>query len=218
MKKRTVRHVLFGTVQYGLMLFYAVFLVLPVFFSFMSSIRPSEEIFKYASPFSLATFIPRQISLESFRSLFIDYEFMKPLTNTVVVCAVTVVLGLALNALAGFAFAKFRFRGKNILFLMVILTMMIPFEAIAIPLYSLCHQLNMLNTKSALILPAVANGTYIFLFKNAFEEIPDSLAESARIDGASWLAVFTRIYIPLTKPIMVSAGLLIFFYQWQSFV
>lgn len=92
------------------------------------------------------------------------------------------------------------------------------FEAIAIPLYSLCHQLNMLNTKSALILPAVANGTYIFLFKNAFEEIPDSLAESARIDGASWLAVFTKIYIPLTKPIMVSAGLLIFFYQWQSFV
>ena len=166
----------------------------------------------------LSTFIPRQISLESFRSLFVDYEFMKPLVNTVVVCAVTVVLGLALNALAGFAFAKFRFRGKHVLFLMVILTMMIPFEAIAIPLYSLCHQLNMLNTKSALILPAVANGTYIFLFKNAFEEIPDSLAESARIDGASWLAVFTKIYIPLTKPIMVSAGLLIFFYQWQSFV
>ena len=98
MKKRTVKHVLFGTVQYGLMLFYAVFLVLPVFFSFMSSIRPSEEIFKYASPFSLSTFIPRQISLESFRSLFVDYEFMKPLVNTVVVCAVTVVLGLALNA------------------------------------------------------------------------------------------------------------------------
>ena len=93
MKKRTVKHVLFGTVQYGLMLFYAVFLVLPVFFSFMSSIRPSEEIFKYASPFSLSTFIPRQISLESFRSLFVDYEFMKPLVNTVVVCAVTVVLG-----------------------------------------------------------------------------------------------------------------------------
>ena len=89
MKKRTVKHVLFGTVQYGLMLFYAVFLVLPVFFSFMSSIRPSEEIFKYASPFSLSTFIPRQISLESFRSLFVDYEFMKPLVNTVVVCAVT---------------------------------------------------------------------------------------------------------------------------------
>ena len=103
------------------------------------------------------------------------------------------------------------------LFLMVILTMMIPFEAIAIPLYSLCHQLNMLNTKSALILPAVANGTYI-LFKNAFEEIPDSLAESARIDGASWLAVFTKIYIPLTKPIMVSAGLLYFSINGSPFV
>ena len=101
---------------------------------------------------------------------------MKPLVNTVVVCAVTVVLGLALNALAGFAFAKFRFRGKHVLFLMVILTMMIPFEAIAIPLYSLCHQLNMLNTKSALILPAVANGTYIFLFKMHFvRKLPDSL-------------------------------------------
>lgn len=218
MKNRTVRHIAFGTVRYGLMLFYGAFLILPVFFSLMSSIRPSEEIFKYASPFTLATFIPKEISMESFRSLFIDYEFTKPLVNTVVVCAVTVIMGLALNALAGFAFAKFRFKGKEILFLLVILTMMIPFEAIAIPLYSLCHQFNMLNTKSALILPAVANGTYIFLFKNAFEEIPDSLAESARIDGASWISVFTKIYIPLAKPIMVSAGLLIFFYQWQSFV
>ena len=218
MNERAFKRMVFGTVQYGLMCLYGIFLILPVFFSFMSSIRPSEEIFKYASPFSLATFIPREISLESFRSLFIDYEFLKPLINTVLVCVITVILGLALNALAGFAFAKFQFKGKRAMFLMVILTMMIPFEAIAIPLYSLCHQLDILNTKSALILPAVANGTYIFLFKNAFEEIPGSLAESARIDGASWLAVFTRIYIPLTKPIMVSAGLLIFFYQWQSFV
>lgn len=218
MNERAFKRMVFGTVQYGLMCLYGIFLILPVFFSFMSSIRPSEEIFKYASPFSLATFIPREISLESFRSLFIDYEFLKPLINTVLVCVITVILGLALNALAGFAFAKFQFKGKRAMFFMVILTMMIPFEAIAIPLYSLCHQLDILNTKSALILPAVANGTYIFLFKNAFEEIPGSLAESARIDGASWLAVFTRIYIPLTKPIMVSAGLLIFFYQWQSFV
>lgn len=218
MKNRTVKHIAFGTIQYGLMLLYAIFLILPVFFSLMSSIRPSEEIFKYASPFTLSTFIPKTLSLEAFRSLFVDYGFMRPLVNTVAVCGVTVVVGLALNGLAGFAFAKFHFKGKGFLFLLVILTMMIPFEAIAIPLYSLCHQLNLLNTRSALILPGVANGTYIFLFKNAFEEIPDSLSESARIDGAGWLTVFTKIYIPLTKPIMVSAGLLIFFYQWQSFV
>lgn len=217
MKKRILKGMT-AAVKYALMTLYAFFLILPVFFSIMSSIRPSDEIFKYATPFTLSTFIPRQFTLESFRSLFVDYAFYTPLWNTVMVCVWTVVMGLALNALAGFAFAKFQFKGKNILFMVVILTMMIPFEAIAIPLYSLCHNLDMLNTKSALILPAVANGTYIFLFKNAFEEIPDSLAESARMDGARWLSVFIRIYIPLTKPIMVSAGLLIFFYQWQSFV
>ena len=218
MKTLSLKRMAVGTLTYSLMTFYAFFLILPVFFSVMSAIRPSDEIFKYATPFTLATFIPKELTLESFRSLFVDYKFMTPLWNTVVVCVWTVILGLVFNALAGFAFAKFRFKGKKVLFTLVILTMMIPFEAIAIPLYSLCHQLNMLNTKSSLVLPAVANGTYIFLFKNAFEEIPDSLAESARMDGARWFDVFIRIYVPLTKPIMVSAGLLIFFYQWQSFV
>ena len=218
MKKRTPKSILGGAVKYALMICYSFFLILPVFFSIMSSIRPSDEIFKYATPFTLSTFIPKQLTLESFRSLFVDYGFVTPLWNTVEVCLWTVVMGLVFNALAGFAFAKFRFKGRNFLFMIVILTMMIPIEAIASPLYSLCHKLNILNTKSALILPAVANGTYIFLFKNAFEDIPDSLAESARMDGARWIDIFLRIYVPLTKPIMVSAGLLIFFYQWQSFV
>lgn len=207
-----------AVLKYVVMTLYALFLILPVYYALISSIRPASDIFKYAAPFSAKTLIPDTFTLESFVSLFGTYKFLRPLANTVYVCAVTVLLGILFNAMAGFAFAKIRFRFKNFWFMLVVVTMMIPFEAIAIPLYSLVYNLNMVNTRAALILPAVANGTYIFLFKNSYEDIPHSLYEASIIEGASRMRTFYKIYLPLSKPIMVSAGLLIFFYQWQSYM
>ena len=205
-------------IKYLLMVLYAIFLIMPVIYAFSSAFRPASEIFKYSAPFSYRTLIPEKLTLESFRSLFFDYNFLKPLMNTVSVCLITVVLGILLNAMAGFAFAKIDFKGKEWMFTLVIITMIIPFEAIAIPLYSLIYNIKLVNTRTALILPAVANGTYIFLFKNAYEDIPHSLYEAGIVEGASRFKVFRSLYLPLSKPIMVSAGLLIFFYQWQSYM
>lgn len=120
--------------------------------------------------------------------------------------------------MAGFSFAIFNFPGKKILFTIVIITFLIPFEAIAIPLYMLVRKLGWINTIYALIIPAISNGLTIFLFRQFFLGIPNDLKEAAIIDGAGWFRIYWQIYLPLAKPAAISAGLLLFLSQWQAFV
>jgi len=120
--------------------------------------------------------------------------------------------------MAGFAFTVFNFPGKKILFAMVIISFLIPFEAIAIPLYITVRRLGWLNTIYALIIPTIANGLSIFLFRQFFLGIPNDLKEAALLDGAGWFRIYWQIYLPLSKPAAISAGMLLFLSQWQSFV
>jgi multiple sugar transport system permease protein len=204
--------------KYAFLTLYAAFVLLPLLFALLSSIRPSKEIFQYVTPFQLRSFIPTRIDLGAYVRLFGKHHFGVPVFNTAVVGILTVVLGIFVNSLAGFVFAKFTFRTKQLWFAIVLVTMMIPYEAIAIPLYALIYNIKWINTLQALIVPAIANGLYIFLFKQFFEEIPASLSESARIDGARWFRIYFQIFVPLTKSVVLSAGLLIFFFQWHAFV
>ncbi|MBU5445415.1 carbohydrate ABC transporter permease [Paenibacillus sp. MSJ-34] len=121
-------------------------------------------------------------------------------------------------SMGAFAFAKFHFPGKNALFGFVLLSFMIPFEVIAIPLYGLVDGLGWIDTYYGLIVPAVANGLVIFLYRQFFLDLPDALIESARMDGAGWLRIYTGIIMPLCKPVTVSAGLMLFISQWESFM
>jgi multiple sugar transport system permease protein len=215
---RSFKTALEGTAKYTFLTLYAAFVLLPLLFALLSSIRPSREIFQYVSPFQLRSFVPTAIDLGSYVRLFGKYRFGIPVLNTTVVGILTVVLGIFINSLAGFVFAKFTFRTKQLWFGLVLVTMMIPYEAIAIPLYALIYNIKWINTLQALVVPAIANGLYIFLFKQFFEEIPASLSESARIDGATWFRIYFQIFVPLTKSVVLSAGLLIFFFQWHAFV
>jgi multiple sugar transport system permease protein len=106
----------------------------------------------------------------------------------------------------------------NILFFFIVLTFLVPFEAIAIPLYTVVRSIGWLDTYQGLIGPGVANGIVIFLFRQFFAQIPRELAESARLEGASWVTILFRIYLPLSKPVVISAALLIFLFQWESFL
>lgn len=150
--------------------------------------------------------------------LFTERGFGQIFLNTFFVGAANVIGGLLLGSMAAFAFVYFEFRGKTLLFLLVLLTFMIPFEVISIPLYSLVNSLGWVDTYAGIIIPGIANGLVIFLFRQFFLELPTSLVESARMDGASWLRVYTRIVMPLCKPVTVSASLLIFIQQWESFL
>lgn len=196
----------------------ALIVLLPLAFALVSSFRPLDEIYKYMSPVTWRTFWPSELTFEAYQSLFVDRGFGRTLLNTFLVGFSSVLGGLVLGSMAAFAFVYFEFRGKAALFLLVLLTFMIPFEVISIPLYSLVNQLGWIDTYAGIIVPGLANGLVVFLFRQFFLELPYSLIESARMDGASWGRVYARIVMPLCKPVTVSASLLIFIQQWESFM
>ena len=131
---------------------------------------------------------------------------------------VTVPCTIAICALAAYAFAFYNFRFKKQLFTMFLLTFMIPGEAIALPMYSLVNSMGLVNTYAGLILPALANGLVLFLFVQFFSETPKALLESVEIDGGGWWTCFTKIVLPLSKPIIITAGLMIFVTQWNDYL
>jgi multiple sugar transport system permease protein len=199
-------------------LFVCVVFILPLWWALSSSLRPLDDIFKYISPFSWKAFVPDKMTFAAYATIFAQKGYGMAVFNSVLVAGVTVMLGLVINGFAGYAFAVLRFPGRNVLFFFIVLTFLIPFEAIAIPLYTVVRSIGWLDTYQGLIGPGVANGIVIFLFRQFFAQIPRELAESARIEGASWVTILFRIYLPLSKPVVISAALLIFLFQWESFL
>jgi multiple sugar transport system permease protein len=214
--RRRMRRRLRILLLYLLLVAVAVLTLLPLVWSIASSFTPLPEIYKYAVPFSWRAFLPSDFTLQAYKDLFAN-SFGTSLLNTLFVCALTIGGGIAVNAPAGFAFAMFNFPGKRILFAVVLITFLVPFEVLAIPLYVLVNLLHMDNSYYALILPAVANGIVIFLFRQFFLDMPRELLEAGRVDGLNWFGVFWYIVMPISTPVMVSAGLVLFLSQWQAF-
>ena len=195
-----------------------ILFVLPLWWALTSSLRPLEDIFKYVSPFSWKALVPDRLTFEAYATIFSQKNFGTAVFNSTFVAGATVLLGLVVNGFAGYAFAVLRFPGRDALFFLIVLSFLVPFEAIAIPLYTVVRSIGWLDTYQGLIGPGVANGIVIFLFRQFFAQIPRELAEAARLEGASWFAILFRIYLPLSKPVVISAALLIFLFQWESFL
>lgn len=195
-----------------------LFSALPTLWALTSSLRDNAEIMKYILPFSVRTVIPEALTLEAYQNIFTIRTFGRAVLNTIMICTITIGVGLLINSLAGYSLSKFNYRFRNALFMLVVFTIMIPGEGITIPLYSIVHSMGLTNTYWALLLPMFANGIVIFLFKQFFEELPDSLLESAALDGCGPTATFFRIVVPLSKPAMISAGLTLFISQWDAFL
>jgi multiple sugar transport system permease protein len=201
---------------YAVLVALSVLTLLPLVWSVASSFTPLNDIFKYAVPFSWHAFLPSNFTLQAYQDLAAS-SYPRALFNTVLVCAITVAAGILVNSLAGFAFAVFTFPGKRALFVLVLVTFLIPFEVLALPLYVIVNTLHFSNSYQALILPALANGIVVFLFRQFFIDTPRELLEAARVDGLNWFGIYVRIVIPISTPVMVSAGLVLFLSQWQSF-
>jgi multiple sugar transport system permease protein len=201
---------------YLLLIVASALTLLPLAWSIAASFTPLDQIFKYTVPFSWHALFPQTFTLQAYHDLLFS-SFTRALLNTIFVCAATVVGGIIFNSMAGFAFAGFEFPGKRLLFILVLVTFMVPFEVLALPLYVLANNLQLANSYQALILPALANGIVIFLCRQFFLDTPRELLDAARVDGLSWFAVYWRIVLPLSTPVLVSGGLVLFLSQWQSF-
>jgi ABC-type glycerol-3-phosphate transport system permease component len=198
------------------MMLVALALLLPLYWMLISSLRPSDEIFRYASDWGWRTLFPARLTAEHWANA-LSGDYLRAILNSLVVALSTVALGIVINALAGFAFAVFDFPGRNVLFVAVLASFMMPFEAIVLPLYHLMRFLGWTDSYRALIFPEVASGFVIFLFRQFFIGIPRELFEAARVDGASWWQVWWRIAMPLTGPTIATAALMLFILQWEAF-
>ena len=171
MKKKVVAREI---VYYIILLLITSFVILPIIIAITNSLRRNySEIFAYSNKISLYTFLPESPTLAHYVELFKEWNFWRPVVNSFFVSVVTVLGGFLVNALAGFAFAKYQFKGKTVLFTIFLFSFMIPFEVISIPLYKTTGNLGLLNTRLALILPMTGNGMIIFLYRQFFKEIPD---------------------------------------------
>ena len=190
----------------------------PILFCLSASLRTQEDLFQSMFPFSFRALIPTKITFENYVIIFTKYEFWRPILNTVIVTAYTIFFGCLVNSIAGFAFTCFEFKGKKVLYGLVLISFMVPFESIAIPLYDVANKLKMVDSYAGMIVPAIADGLVAFLFIQFFKDIPVALIEAARVDGASWPRIFFRIIMPISVPIFITAGLMIFMNQWNSYM
>lgn len=206
-----------GTIlRYAGMLAVAALALLPLYWLLISSIRPAGDIFRYGSHFSWHTLVPSELTLENYAELTRG-DFPRAIGNSVMVSLVTVVVALLVNSMAGFGFAAFEFRGRAVLFILVLASFMMPFESIVMPLYTLMRFLGWTDTYKALILPEVASGLSIFLFAQFFAAVPKELYEAGHIDGANWWQIYWRLALPLSGPTIATATLMQFIQQWDAF-
>ena len=201
---------------YGLLITLAILVILPIAWIIASSFTTRETVWKNVLPFSWRAFFPSEPTLDAYHAIF-EKDFGRALLNTFFLGAVTVVVGIAVGAMAGFAFARLHFRGKNLLFALVVFSFMIPADLTVIPSFVLVRDLGWLNTWQGLIVPGLANGIIIFLFRQFFAEIPQDLIDAPRVDGATWMQVFLRIVLPISLPAVISAGVILFLGQWNNF-
>ncbi len=204
-------------VVYSLLTLSAAFLLLPLLWAVAASFTPNEKVFAYAYPFSLRALLPLDFTLDAYKALFAR-GFGRTLLNTLVLGLVTLFVGGFANALAGFAFARFQFRGKNLIFLGIVMTsFLVPVDLTVIPRYILVKEFGWINTWQGLIVPGLASSLVIFLFRQFFAELPQELIDAARVDGATYFQLFVRVVLPISKPALLTAGLLIFLSQWDAF-
>ena len=190
---------------------------LPLIWMLVSSFRTGTEIFSSLYPLSPGILIPQRITLENYQSL-LDSRFALSVVNSLIVTAITIIVGLMISASAAFALSALDFTGSRAVFGIVVLSFLIPFDAIAVPLANQFRDWGLANTYTALILPGLANGFAIFVLRQFFLAIPRELAEAATLDGLSPWGVFWRIYLPLSRTALIGAGFTLFLFQWGAYL
>lgn len=147
-----------------------------------------------------------------------DYHFGLAYFNSIKIAVINLTGSVITSTLAGYAFAKIKFRGSNVLFLLYLATMMIPSQVTLIPKFVLFNKMGLTGTHLTLILPGLITITGTFLMRQYFMQIPDELRESARVDGANEYVIWARIMVPIAKPSMASLAMVVFLWNWNSYL
>lgn len=196
------------------LILFAAYTAVPLLMVLVTAVRPSGAVI--GGPFT----IPRELSLSNFRHAWIGGRFSQYVGNSFLITVPTVVIVLLLATPAGYSFAKIRYPGRDLLFFGILLGMMVPFQAVMIPLYFLINDLGLVNTRTAVVVVMAAGGLPfgIFMMRSFFVSLPNELIESARLDGATDIRVFYHVMLPLTFPAWVSLIIFQSMWAWNNFV
>lgn len=197
--------------KYILLLALLVIFTGPFFWLLSIALRASGNIYSMK-------LIPENPTLVNFTETWTKFELGTPFLNSVIVAAITVTMNVFLCSLAAYPLARLNFPGKQVVFFLILATLMIPFQLFMIPLFLTCRALGLVNSLWGIILPGSVGAFGIFLIRQYYKTIPDSLEEAARIDGAGEFSIWWRIMFPLTKPAIATLAIFIFVTNWSSFL
>lgn len=211
-EKDILKRVLF----YGGNAIVALIFVSPLLWMIAASLKPEAQIFSDMS--NIRTFWPTAATLGNYVEVFTRVNMMKFILNSLFYVFVIVILDLAVNSVCGYALAKFNFPGKELLLTVVISLMVLPMEAIMLPLYKEVASLEWVNTWAGLIVPFVGKCFSIYMFRQFFLDIPDDLLEAAAIDGCGPIKTFFTIVMPISGTVYATIFILDFVAHWNDFM
>jgi ABC-type glycerol-3-phosphate transport system permease component len=207
-----LRQLASGLALYGILVLVGLFMILPFIWMLSTSFKPQSEIFT-RPPIILSP----NMSLDGYHYI-VERGVWRSLLNTFVIAGGFTVVSLFFCALGGFGFAKYRFPARNLLFMILLATMMIPSAVTMVPSYIIMRDLGWINTFWPLIIPGAANAFGIFFMRQYISTISDELLDAARIDGCSEFRVFWRVVAPIASPGLVSLGLIFFMSAWNNYL
>ena len=191
----------------------AVFMLFPFIWMVSTAVKPFGEIYTWPP-----RLIPHRWAFNNFPEAWKVAPFSRFFVNSFVVATVSTIMAVVLNSLSGYALAKYNFPGRNVLFFIVLSTLMIPFQVTMVPVFMTLSNMGLLNSYWGLILPGTASAFGIFMMRQFLHTIPDELIDAARIDGSGEFGIYWRIILPLTKPALAVLAIFTFMWRWNDFL
>jgi len=195
-------------------IFLSILILLPFYWMVITAFKPDDQVLIR----SLSQLFPKRLTIKPFIDAWINVDFPGLYINSLIVALVSTVSAIFISSLAGYSFAKYKFKLSKLFFILVLATMMIPFQVIMIPLYLLIVKLGWQNTYQAIFFPQLASGFGVFLMRQFIEGIPNDLLDAARIEGCSEFKIYWKIVMPLIKPVTATLGLFTFMWSWDNFL
>lgn len=211
--KNKIKHEKYDIVANTIVILFAICSLFPLYWLVTSSFKNSVDVVKMPPDW-----FPKTFTLSNYVDVFNNQPAFKWAYNSIFVALVATVVLLLVSSMAAYAFSKLQFKGKNIIFIVFISSLMIPKEVMIVPLFRIIQDFNMVNTLSGMIWPNVATAFGVFLLKGFFDSIPDSLREAAKMDGASEFRIFFTIMLPLVKPGLGALFILNFVNVWNDYL
>ena len=194
-------------------LFLVIFTLFPIFWMLVTGLKTPAEINRVP-----VTVFPHDLFLGNYEKILHDQYIPRYFLNSLILAGSVTILAVSGSTLVGYIFAKFNFPGKNLLFYLILITIMVPFEATVVPLYLIVRSMKAINTYWGIMFPSIISSFGIFFMRQNLESLPDSLIEAAKIDGAGNYYILGKIILPLSTSAISVLAILLFLIEWSSYL